>query len=193
MYVKIPHHISPLTPYLLPIATLPPSCPLLALDDVCENPELIWTAEMQGELRTAIATILHGATIATATATTTATNIAETTSLSHPYSSSSFSQRRRKRRCNFFHAPSVVAGYQVRYRQLDKEIYVGNVYLRLYLKQPAFRLSNPVFFLEKLVTPFLLLKYIYLRPSFCYHFIKPLAPLSSIYHLLNVPSNKYPL
>jgi hypothetical protein len=58
---------------------------------------------------------------------------------------------RRKRRCNFYHPPRVAADYAVRYRQLEKEIYVGNVYIRLYMKQPAFRLSNPVFFLEKLV------------------------------------------
>lgn len=41
--------------------------------------------------------------------------------------------------------------YFVKYRQLENEMYIGGVYIRLYLKQPTFRLSNPVFFLEKLV------------------------------------------
>ena len=30
-------------------------------------------------------------------------------------------------------------------------MYVGSVYVRLYLKQPTYRLSNPIYFLEKLV------------------------------------------
>ncbi len=41
--------------------------------------------------------------------------------------------------------------YTVAYRQLTNEIYIGGVYIRLFLKQPTFRLSNPVFFLEKLI------------------------------------------
>jgi DnaJ family protein C protein 13 len=41
--------------------------------------------------------------------------------------------------------------YHVRYRQLESEIYIGGVYIRLFLKQPTFRLSNPIFFMEKLV------------------------------------------
>lgn len=45
----------------------------------------------------------------------------------------------------------VAPDYSVNYAQLTHEIFVGNVYIRLYLKQPTFRLSDPIFFLEKLV------------------------------------------
>jgi hypothetical protein len=121
-------------PMVLLLRSRAGSASLHTLDDVCENPELVWTAEMQGELRSNITTLLHGASAAHAHVDTDAPPT-----------------RRRKRKCNFFHAPQVPADYRVRYRQLDKEIFVGDVYIRLYMKQPAFRLSNPVFFLEKLV------------------------------------------
>ena len=38
---------------------------LQLLDDVCENPELIWTAEMQGEIRTALNRIFESTLIQT--------------------------------------------------------------------------------------------------------------------------------
>lgn len=47
--------------------------------------------------------------------------------------------------------PQIGVEYTVAFRQLVSEIYAGGVYIRLFLKQPTFRLSNPVFFLEKLV------------------------------------------
>jgi len=47
--------------------------------------------------------------------------------------------------------PSFAPEYCVRYRQLASEIFLGGVYIRLYLKQPSFRLTNPVLFVEKLV------------------------------------------
>lgn len=47
--------------------------------------------------------------------------------------------------------PEIAPDFFVKYRQLASEIYVGGVYIRLYLKQPTFRLTNPVHFLEKLV------------------------------------------
>lgn len=47
--------------------------------------------------------------------------------------------------------PVITPEYMVRYRQLMAEIYVGGVYIRLFLKQPTFRLSNPVLFCEKVV------------------------------------------
>ena len=89
---------------------------LQVLDTVCENPELIWTAEMQNELRGAILE-LHGSDV------------------EH----------------SFDKVPQYGYDYAVRYQQLSNEIYIGNVYIRIYLKQPTFRLSNPVFFLEKLI------------------------------------------
>lgn len=90
---------------------------LQALDDICENPELIWTAEMQGELRKALSALLT----------------------------------REDGKDPFEHGLNMPGGYTVEYRQLKEEIYLGCVYVRLYLKQPTFRLSNPIFFSEKLV------------------------------------------
>jgi hypothetical protein len=91
------------------------SASLQVLDDVCETPELIWTVEMQNELRAAL-TALLGST------------------------------------SDSFNKPiEVSVDHTVSYRQLTNEIYIGGVYIRLFLKQPTFRLSNPVFFLEKLI------------------------------------------
>jgi hypothetical protein len=51
-----------------------------------------------------------------------------------------------------FKSPVVFSSdYTVPYRQLATELHVGGVYVRLYLKQPTFRLTNPIFFTEKLV------------------------------------------
>jgi hypothetical protein len=41
--------------------------------------------------------------------------------------------------------------FRVRYEALANELYIGGVYVRIFLKQPTFELSNPVFFLEKLI------------------------------------------
>lgn len=95
---------------------------LQVLDTVCENPELIWTADMQNELRAAILE-LHG-----------------------PITLDSEGLA-----IGFETAPEISFTYAVKYQQLANEIYVGGVYIRIYLKQPTFRLSNPVFFLEKLI------------------------------------------
>jgi DnaJ homolog subfamily C member 13 len=95
-----------------------------ALDESCENPELIWTKEMQGELRDAIieklgaVTEVKGGVISDA---------------------------------GFSNVPVLSPEYFVPYQQLTNELYVGGVYIRLYLKQPTFRLTNPVLFLEKLI------------------------------------------
>jgi hypothetical protein len=51
----------------------------------------------------------------------------------------------------FYTVPDIPSDYTVRYRQLAEEIIVGGVYIRLFMKQPTFRLSNPIFFLERLV------------------------------------------
>ena len=95
---------------------------LQVLDDVCENPELIWTAEMQVELREAITQLLQDA------------------------------NKGNEDKHNIYVNPPVInAEYAVKFAQIESELYVGGVYVRLYLKQPTFRLSNPVLFLEKLV------------------------------------------
>lgn len=41
--------------------------------------------------------------------------------------------------------------YSIFYAELADEIYIGGVYIRLYLKQRTYRLQNPVFFLEQLL------------------------------------------
>jgi DnaJ family protein C protein 13 len=88
---------------------------LQVLDDLTENPELIWTAEMQSELRDALTKIFSDN--------------------NNDYSS----------------PPELDVNYHVPFQQLESELYVGGVYIRLYLKQPTFRLSNPVLFTEKLI------------------------------------------
>jgi DnaJ family protein C protein 13 len=106
-------------PMVLALRDKAGSASLQLLDSVCENPELIWTAEMQGELRTALSSLLEGADASDAEA--------------------------------FRTPPAVGPDYFVKFRQIQHEIYVGGVYIRLYLKQPTFRLSNAILFLEKLV------------------------------------------
>lgn len=91
---------------------------LQVLDEVTETPELIWTAEMQNELKTALTSLLK------------ASETGE-----HDFSKPVVIQKE----------------YTVKFRQLENEIYIGGVYIRLYLKQPTFRLTNPIFFLEKLI------------------------------------------
>jgi hypothetical protein len=88
---------------------------------VAETPELIWTAEMQGELRDELAEMLLAKDL------------------------------QNKDKDPFKVVPVITPEYAVRYRQLMAEIYVGGVYIRLFLKQPTFRLSNPVLFCEKVV------------------------------------------
>ena len=52
---------------------------------------------------------------------------------------------------SFSLVPIVPPEYSVYYRQLADELFLGNVYVRLFLKQPTFRLANTIYFLEKLV------------------------------------------
>lgn len=111
-------------PVVLLLRSKAGSASLAALDDVCETPELIWTAEMQGELRAALTSLL-------------------VTSQDGP----EMNQKSK----SFSTPPNVGPDYTVVYRQLAHEIYLGGVYIRLFLKQPTYQLSNPVFFLEKLV------------------------------------------
>lgn len=111
---------------------------LQILDSVCEHPEMIWTTEMQGELRQALQELLAGCSGAAGTTNTT-TKVAPT-------------ETDGQLDAEPFSAPPIVPPeYAVKYRQISGEIFVGGVYIRLYLKQPTFRLSNAVFSLEKLV------------------------------------------
>ena len=109
---------------------------LTCLDEICETPEMIWTAEMQQELRIAV------------------TNILNNNSKENEKNESNRSGKERGGRENdylFYSVPYISENYSVTYRQINDEIYVGGVYIRLYMKQPMFRLSNSMFFLERLV------------------------------------------
>jgi hypothetical protein len=89
------------------------SC-LQIIDTAVENPELIWTSDMQGELRKGILSLHTG-------------------------------------KGQGDEISELPADFSVEYAQLNQEVYIGGVYIRLFLKQPSFKLSNPVYFLEKLI------------------------------------------
>lgn len=44
---------------------------------------------------------------------------------------------------------SSTGNFFVRYEQLEKELFVGGVYIRLLLKQPSVKLTQPLLFVEK--------------------------------------------
>ena len=108
---------------------------LQIFDTVLESPEFIWTTEMQSELRNAVTLLLYPSAIVTGTS-------------AGPNTDKITPAMIRK---SFDKPIEIPLDYVVHYRQIDSELYLGNVYVRLYLKQPTFRLSNPVFFLEKCV------------------------------------------
>lgn len=93
------------------------------LDVNSETPELIWTAEMLGEVRAAMIRLLclpNG-------------------------QKGVFGDGVDWR-------PALTADFCVTYRQLAAELYVGAVYIRLYLRQPTFKLTHPVMFAETLIS-----------------------------------------
>jgi DnaJ family protein C protein 13 len=112
---------------------------LQALDQTTENPELIWTKEMQGELRDAVFVLLTKGASVEATKTG-AEKFTDEAALAALQSDDSFRE-----------VVALPLDYFVKFAQLENEMYIGGVYIRLYLKQPTFRLSNPVLFVEKLV------------------------------------------
>ena len=105
---------------------------LQTLDETTEHPELIWTKEMQGELRDAVYSFLTGSSAGESLPTEEALEILRSDA-------------------SFRDASEPPLEYFVIYKQLENEMFIGGVYIRLYLKQPTFRLSNPILFLEKLV------------------------------------------
>lgn len=97
------------------------SASLQALDAISETPELIWTATMQEELRRSIVELFN-------------------------------QQAESSNQDSFFFQSMVLSpSFHVRYAQLLDEIYIGRVYVRLFLKQPSYKLSNAILFAEKLV------------------------------------------
>ena len=66
---------------------------------------------------------------------------------------------------SFQYVPIVPPEFRVSYRQLSDELFLGNVYVRLFLKQPAFRLTNTIYFLEKLIEYWESAQEIQIRPA----------------------------
>ena len=94
---------------------------LSAFDGSCETPELIWDGEMRVELRSAMADHLDKCLDA---------------------------RENDNAREEFFTLPP---GFQVKYKKLQDELYIGGVYVRLFLKEPSFALHDPSGFLEMLL------------------------------------------
>lgn len=98
-----------------------PDVMLKVFDRDHEMPELIWNGAMRGELRAALAEQLD-----------------------------SFVKRRTKPDAetrDFILSPNARA----KYKNLEGELYIGGVYVRLFLKEPTFNLRDPTSFLEKLL------------------------------------------
>jgi hypothetical protein len=106
---------------------------LQLIDNVAENPELIWTQDMQNELREGILFIHEE-------------NIKKQQQEQQSFSLSVSSLTGYH---DILQLPS--SDYHVHYAVLDNEIFIGNVYIRIYLKQPSFKLSNPIYFMEKII------------------------------------------
>ena len=122
------------------------------LDGHTETPEVIWTKEMKLELRDALSQLLNNKLVAQLSAEHNGDfGVANTTpeklsndflnigiggipnTLSMPES---------------FKLPQLKSEYSVPFRCLKEEFTVGNVYLIHFLKQPTFRLANPIYTLE---------------------------------------------
>lgn len=102
----------------------------------CENPEFIWTNTMKDELRSGLVGILYSNNRhnTTSTIVDTTTNTETNPEINH------------------FSIPiQLKPNFTIKYAQLENEIYIGGVYIRLYLKQPTYKLKNSILFLEKLI------------------------------------------
>ena len=95
---------------------------LSVFDGEAENPELIWDAEMRGELRTGIGGVLDKV----------------------------FKRRHEEAGGKGGQRWSIEPGFSVKYHKLLDELFVGGVYVRLFLEDPTFNLRNPAGFLELL-------------------------------------------
>ncbi|GMH90851.1 hypothetical protein TL16_g11886 [Triparma laevis f. inornata] len=95
---------------------------LSVYDGEAENPELIWDSEMRGELRTGIGGVLD----------------------------EMFKNREEERGGEGGGNWRISPGFEVKYAKLLDELFVGGVYVRLFLEEPTFNLRNPGGFLELL-------------------------------------------
>ena len=102
----------------------------------CENPEFIWTNTMKDELRSGLVDLLYSNNRHNSTSTIVdiTTNTETNPEINH------------------FSIPiQLKPNFTIKYAQLENEIYIGGVYIRLYLKQPTYKLKNSILFLEKLI------------------------------------------
>jgi curved DNA-binding protein CbpA len=110
---------------------------LQCIDQVAENPELIWTQEMQNELRQGIIFLQKE-------------NLKK-----YRRSSEVSSEEATKKKNDIYSLHEILeipsSDFYIEYQQLLNELYIGNVYIRIYLKSPTFKLSNPIYFMEKLI------------------------------------------
>jgi len=89
---------------------------LSVLDSIHETPELIWSTEMQKEIRMTLSKQLLN-------------------------NDNTINWR-----------PQLTDDFFVEYKQIMEELYLGEVYVRLYMRQPTFKLTNPIRFLECLIS-----------------------------------------
>ncbi len=123
-------------------------------DETCENPELIWTKEMKGELRDVLSQILlTKLTDAHAAFAVPSPNCSpeKTDPPSKESPGADFVLQGNHQPSEAKKLRNIRSDYIVSYSRLAQEISVGHVYLKHFLKQPTFRLSNPVYTLEKVV------------------------------------------
>ena len=123
-------------------------------DETCENPELIWTKEMKGELRDVLSQILLTKlkdTHAAFAASSSDNSPENTNSRAGESSDVSIVLEGNHQPSEAKKLPEIRRDYVVSYSRLAHEISVGHVYLKHFLKQPTFRLSNPIYTLEKVI------------------------------------------
>ena len=110
--------------------------------------ELIWTSEMQGELRTALTTLLFPSSSTSPFSSPPGTGPFPVDMTGIPKGTGTGTGNIADL---FERGITLPPDYVVTYRQLSEELHIGGVYLRLFLKQPTYKLSNSLYFIEKLV------------------------------------------
>ena len=100
---------------------------LRVFDTESELPDLIWDAEMRGELRKGVRDILDDIM---------KLRDAKAASDACPNDDGDF---------------MLPPTFSVRYPKLRDELYIGGIYVRLFLKEPSFKLRDPNWFLESLL------------------------------------------
>ena len=123
-------------PLITMVKTLAAKAALEQLDRTVETPEVIWTADMKAEMRREVLAL--------------ATGLSRDKSHHTAAGRESLIPEDTNARVDFRRRIVICPDFRVVYDQLESEVYIGGVYIRLFLKQPTFRLTHPVLFLEKL-------------------------------------------